>query len=77
MNPLSERLVFSKNDAAVNVTFHTDREVYDVREKVVSTLSFPDSLISSLSGRAGDGLGHFSIAVTDDKDIACKFHNTA
>ena len=62
MNPLSERLIFSKNDTTVKVEFHTDRDRYQSRDKVVSTLSFPDSLFYSHTG-------HFSIAVTDDKDM--------
>ena len=65
MNPLSDRLVFSKNNADTKVEFHTDKDIYQRREKVTTTLSFPDSLFYSnfISG-------HFSIAVTDDKDIA-------
>jgi len=64
MNPLSERLIFNKNDDAIAaIEFQTDKETYQTREKVVTTLSFPDSLFHSNSG-------HFSIAVTDDKDIA-------
>jgi len=63
MNPLSERLIFSKNDAFANVDFHTDKEVYDRRDKVTATISLSDSLFYSFEG-------HFSIAVTDDNDIA-------
>jgi TonB-dependent SusC/RagA subfamily outer membrane receptor len=62
MNPLSERMVFSKTDVSVKVGFHTDRDSYQIRDKVVSTLSFPDSLFYSFSG-------HFSVAVTDDVDL--------
>jgi len=62
MNPLSERLVFNKNDdATAKLAFQTDKEVYEKREKVIVALS------PSLWGRAGVGL---SVAVTDDKDIA-------
>jgi len=66
MNPLSERLMFSKNDASAQIDFHTDKEVYEKRDKVVTTLSFPDSL------PFGEGWGgaSISIAITDDKDIA-------
>jgi len=66
MNPLSERLIFNKNDNAIaTVEFHTDKEVYEKREKVSASLQSP-----SLSGRAGEGLSHFSVAITDDNDIA-------
>ena len=64
MNPLSERLVFSKNQDDIKVAFQTDKESYTKREKVVSTLSIPPTL----SGKAGEGI--FSVAITDDKDIA-------
>ena len=75
LNLLSERLVFSKNDASVPVDFHTDRNVYQIRDKIVATLSFPDSIFNlPLSLPLGDGRGgasaHFSVAITDDKDIA-------
>ena len=42
MNPLSERLVFSKNDMSETIEFETDKEVYAVRDKVVATLSLSD-----------------------------------
>ena len=62
MNPLSERLVFNKNNnATAKVEFQTDKAVYEKREKVIVSLS------PSLRRRAGAGL---SVAVTDDKDIA-------
>jgi len=66
MNPLSERLVFSKNftNTVANLVFQTDKASYQKREKVITTLS----LTPSLSGR--DGVGLFSVAITDDKDIA-------
>ena len=64
MNPLSERLVFSKNYDNVTVDFRTDKPSYMIRDKVVSMLSFVDS----------DGniplTGHLSVAITDDRDIA-------
>ena len=65
MNPVSERLVFNKNDVAEKVAFHTGKTVYGKREKVSVTLNSPIS-----SGSAGEGLSHFSIAITDDKDTA-------
>ena len=64
MNPLSERLIFNKNDDVhVTVEFHTDKEVYQIRDKIVTTLSLNDSIFDLHSG-------HFSVAITDDKDIA-------
>jgi len=63
MNPLSERLVFSKNDDAIaKVEFQTDKQVYEKREKVIVALS------PSPWGRAGEGL--LSVAITDDNDFA-------
>jgi hypothetical protein len=68
---LSERLVFSKNDATEQVEFQTDKATYQIRDKITATLF----LSSSLSGRAGErsgmaGDGCLSVAVTDDKDVA-------
>ena len=64
MNPLSERLVFSKNDEdKANVTFLLNREFYAKREKVIVALSLTDSDGNLLNG-------HLSVAVTDDADIA-------
>ena len=65
MNPLSERLVFSKNFELVNVEFHTDKDCYEKREKVITTLN----LSSSPFERAGMR-SHLSVAITDDKDIS-------
>jgi len=64
MNPLSERMVFSKNYDETKVGFETDKAFYAKREKVVSTLSLP----STPSGKVGGG--NFSVAITDDQDIA-------
>jgi len=61
MNPLSERLVFSKNEMSEKLEFQTDKEAYKIRDRITATL-YP-----SPSGRAGVGL--FSVAVTDDKDV--------
>ncbi|MDR0794509.1 MAG: carboxypeptidase-like regulatory domain-containing protein, partial [Tannerella sp.] len=68
MNPLSERLVFSKNydGDMTKVEFHTDKTVYEKREKVIATLN-TDFLSPSPSGRVGVGL---SVSITDDKDIS-------
>ncbi|MDR3140611.1 MAG: TonB-dependent receptor plug domain-containing protein [Tannerellaceae bacterium] len=65
MNPISERLVFNKNNVSEKVALRTDKTIYGKREKVNATLNFPLS-----SERAGDGFSHFSVAVTDDKDMA-------
>jgi len=95
MNPLSERLVFSKNYDLATVDFQTDRTTYKKREKVISKLSMSGVALSPFVGGAGGGLeeynkapalyesidplipqrsemqiAHFSIAVTDDHDIA-------
>ena len=78
MNPLSERLVFSKNYDTAKVEFQTDKAVYEKRDKVVATLSFGDnspslgnegeqSLSPSPLERAGVML---SVSITDDRDIA-------
>ena len=66
MNPLSERLVFSSNDASEQVDFHADKDTYQVRDKIVATLSLFDVAKTLHRTRPA----HFSIAVTDDKDIA-------
>jgi len=61
MYPLSERLVFNKNDDVVaKVEFRTDKEAYEKREKAISILSLSDF----------SDYAHFSVAITDDKDIA-------
>ena len=86
MNPLSERLIFNKNNNnEATVVFQTDKKVYQNREKVTATIHIPsqpqmtgEGLLSpSPSGRAGEGfragegpVSHLSIAITDDKDIA-------
>ena len=77
MNPLSERLIFSKNDASAEVEIRTDQEEYGIREKITATITPSLSgnvvegfLSPSLRGRVGEGLSHFSVAVTDDRDIA-------
>jgi len=66
MNPLSERLVFSKNYDNAKVAFHTDKTSYEKRQKVVTSLSLTPSPV----GRAGEGWRHLSVAITDDKDIS-------
>ena len=63
MNPLSERLVFCKNYDAVKIELHTNKEAYQTRDKVVANISFIESRFNPLHG-------HFSVAITDDRDIA-------
>ena len=73
MNPLSERLAFNKNfvNDVETVEFHTDKSFYKQREKVIATIRKKPSLPPVLSGKAGEGLlSSFSIAITDDADIA-------
>jgi TonB-dependent SusC/RagA subfamily outer membrane receptor len=72
MNPVSERLVFNKNKVSEKVAFHTDKTLYGKREKVIATLSLDSSLLGLMEGDTG----HFSIAITDDKDIAVDSLNT-
>lgn len=64
MNPISERLVFNKNNISEKVEFHTHKTIYGKREKVNATLNFP-----FYSKEVGNGCSHFSIAITDNKDI--------
>jgi len=68
MNPVSERLIFNKNKDTGTIVFQTDKATYGKREKVIATLSEASSLSPSLSGR--DGVGLFSVAITDDADMS-------
>jgi len=77
MNPLSERLVFCKNDnATAKVDFKTNKASYEKREKVIATLT------PSPVGRVGEGFvervgeGLLSVAITDDKDISVDYSTT-
>ena len=72
MNTLSERLVFNSNDTSEQIDFLTEKDAYQVRDKIVATLSLPDSYSLPFGEGSGgaEGLAHFSIAVTDDKDFA-------
>ncbi len=63
MNPVSERLVFNKNDENLNLTLQTDKEFYQVREKIVSKLFLTDLSGNPLSG-------NFSVSITDVQDAA-------
>ena len=62
MNPLSERLMFNKNNNLTKIDFHTNKAMYEPRENIISTLSLSDSDGNPLTG-------HLSVAITDDKDF--------
>ncbi|MDH6303758.1 hypothetical protein M2459_000090 [Parabacteroides sp. PF5-5] len=64
MNPLSERLVFSKNVQmeTAKLDIQTDKTSYQTREQITSTIRVSDQDDLSL-------LGNISVSVTDDKDI--------
>ena len=64
MNPLSERLVFSKNNDMAKVEFQTNKPNYEKRDNVIMTLFLTDFDGNILLP------GHLSVAVTDDTDIA-------
>ncbi|NDW11634.1 hypothetical protein D0T50_01870 [Bacteroides sp. 214] len=62
LNPLSERLFFSKNYETTTVDFSTNKTVYDKRELISCELS--------VSGKeAIPLLSNLSVAITDDEDI--------
>ncbi len=63
MNPISERLVFNKHLDDTEVTLHTDKDVYGLRENIHTSLSVTNAEDAPLAG-------HLSVAVTDDKDLA-------
>lgn len=69
MNPLSERLIFNKNEGQAAVVFATDRPGYEKREKVTSAIYLKDSENNPLPGNV-------SVAVTDDKDVEIDTLNT-
>ncbi|MDR2147173.1 MAG: hypothetical protein LBE91_12005, partial [Tannerella sp.] len=72
MNPLSERLIFSKNNISEKVYFQTDKPVYEKREKIIATIKPPSNGVDeedpspSPSERVGV---RCSISITDDRDI--------
>jgi len=74
MNPLSERLVFSKNYDNAQVEFLTDKAMYAKREKVSVTIDVARTLrraeIEQRSEDATLNRGDLSIAITDDRDYA-------
>ncbi len=62
MNPISERLIFNKNEAQTLLAFSTDKPSYQSRERVTAALRVTDPEGNPL-------VGHVSVAVTDDKDV--------
>ena len=69
MNPISERLIFNKNEEQTQFVFSTDKPYYSTREKVTSEIFLTDM----------DGItlaGNLSIAITDNTDIAIDSLNT-
>jgi TonB-dependent SusC/RagA subfamily outer membrane receptor len=62
MNPLSERLIFSKTEDETKLAFSTGKTVYGKREKAVAEIHVTDSEGNAVSG-------NLSVAVTDDQDI--------
>ena len=62
MNPLSERLIFNRNDDQATLVFSPDRSYYQKREKVTAGINITDPEGNPLAG-------HVSVAVTDDRDI--------
>jgi len=62
MNPLSERLVYNKNEDQAKLTFSWNKPVYQTKERVLSEIRVTDPEGNPLAG-------HISVAVTDDKDI--------
>ena len=61
MNPLSERLVFCQNNDQAQLSFSTDKEFYDKRDKVTTDLTVTDKGGLPVSA-------HLSISITDEKD---------
>jgi len=63
MNPVSERLIFNKNDnAQAKFHFSTDKPFYQPREQISSEIVFIDTEKNPLAG-------HLSVAITDNTDI--------
>jgi TonB-dependent SusC/RagA subfamily outer membrane receptor len=63
MNPLSERLVFNKNnDEVTKLALSTNKPVYEKREKVNTDIYLTDNSGTALSG-------NLSVAITDDRDF--------
>ena len=61
LNPLSERLIFNKNDDTTKIVLTSNKAFYGKREKVVADIHITDNQDVALTG-------NLSVAVTDDKD---------
>lgn len=62
MKPLSERLVFVRNDDQARVALHPGKPSYKGREKVEAAAEIKDVFLQPLSG-------NFSVSVTDDREV--------
>ncbi len=63
LNPLSERLVFSRNEKEdMKLAFNTDKAAYGKREKVKAAFSLADKENRPV-------MASLSVSVTDDKDV--------
>jgi len=69
MNPVSERLIFNRNNDQAQLVFSSDKPYYQKREKITAEIHVTDSEGNPLAG-------HVSVAVTDDRDIAIDALNT-
>ncbi|MDL2278027.1 Plug domain-containing protein, partial [Parabacteroides sp. OttesenSCG-928-G07] len=63
MNPISERLVFCKNEQQANTTIFTDKERYKMREKVETKIEITDNNENPIQA-------NLSVAIIDEKDVA-------
>jgi len=62
MNPVSERLIFNKNEDQARLAFSSDKPQYQKKEKVTSEIFVTDTEGNPLAS-------HVSVAITDDRDI--------
>ena len=63
LKPISERLIFNKNDDQDRLIFSLDKLYYQKREKITAEIQVTDPDGNPMAG-------HVSVAVTDDKDVA-------
>ena len=63
MNPVSERLVFNKNNDRVKLVFSQDKSFHQKRENVTAEIYVTDPEENPLAG-------YLSVAVTDDSDVS-------
>ena len=69
MNPISERLIYNKNDDQAKLAFSPDKTSYQKRENVITEVYMTDPEGNPLAG-------HLSVAVTDDSDMETDMLNT-